>query len=58
MAGFLKNSMKTIKHKKQVEEELEDGSRKVEIVEIEKQTNPDRLQRVPWDDELSWKILK
>mmetsp|Transcript_3742 Transcript_3742/g.8316 ORF Transcript_3742/g.8316 Transcript_3742/m.8316 type:complete len:156 (-) Transcript_3742:362-829(-) len=48
----------TIKHKKQIEEELEDGCKKVDIVEVEKQTNPDRLQRVPWDDELSWKVLK
>ena len=50
--------MQTIKFKKQLEEELEDGSNKVEIVEVEKQTNPDRLTRVPWDEDLAWKVLQ
>lgn len=48
----------TIKYKKQVEEELEDGSTKTNIVEIEKQTTPDRLVQVPWDEEVSWKVLQ
>ncbi len=48
----------TIKYKKQCEEIAEDGSKTVIIREVEKQTNPDRLSRVPWDEEKSWEVLR
>ena len=48
----------TIKYKKQCEETLDDGSKKTTVREVEKQTNPDRLSRVPWDEDKSWKVLQ
>ena len=48
----------TIKYKKQCEEIADDGSKEVIIREVEKQTNPDRLSRVPWDEDKSWKVLQ
>ena len=47
----------TIKYKKQCEEILEDGTKKTTLREVEKQTNPDRLSRVPWEEEKAWKVL-
>ncbi len=48
----------TIKYKKQCEETADDGSKNVVIREVEKQTNPDRLSRVPWDEDKSWGLLQ
>jgi hypothetical protein len=36
----------------------EDGSTIVQIVQVEKQTTPDRLSRVEWDEEKSWRVLQ
>mmetsp|Transcript_6415 Transcript_6415/g.7963 ORF Transcript_6415/g.7963 Transcript_6415/m.7963 type:complete len:153 (+) Transcript_6415:86-544(+) len=48
----------TIKYKK-LEQRIEsDGSEKVVEIDMEKQTNADRLTRLPWDEEKSWKIIK
>jgi prolyl oligopeptidase PreP (S9A serine peptidase family) len=52
------NPYYTIKFKKQCEEILGDGSKKTTIIEVEKQTNPDRLSRVPWDEDAAWKVLQ
>ena len=52
------NPYYTIKYKKQCEEILDDGSKKTTVREVEKQTNPDRLSRVPWDEDKSWKVLQ
>jgi prolyl oligopeptidase PreP (S9A serine peptidase family) len=48
----------TIKYKRQCEEILEDGSKRTMVREVEKQTNPDRLSRVPWDENAAWKVLQ
>lgn len=48
----------TIKYKKQCEEIADDGSKTVIVREVEKQTNPDRLSRVPWDEDKSWEVLR
>ncbi|KAL7483411.1 hypothetical protein ACHAW6_009066 [Cyclotella cf. meneghiniana] len=50
------NPYYTIRYKKQ--QEVDDGLLRVRIVDVEKQTNPDRLLRVEWDDEKSWKVLQ
>mmetsp|Transcript_3881 Transcript_3881/g.6420 ORF Transcript_3881/g.6420 Transcript_3881/m.6420 type:complete len:156 (-) Transcript_3881:149-616(-) len=54
------NPYYTIKYKKQCEEILDDGSKNTSVIvrEVEKQTNPDRLSRVPWDEDKSWKVLQ
>lgn len=48
----------TIKYKRQCEEILQDGSKRTVVREVEKQTNPDRLSRVPWDENAAWKVLQ
>lgn len=48
----------TIRYKKQQEEIQDDGTTKANIVEVEKQTTPDRLGRVKWDEEKSWRLLQ
>mmetsp|Transcript_1144 Transcript_1144/g.2652 ORF Transcript_1144/g.2652 Transcript_1144/m.2652 type:complete len:149 (-) Transcript_1144:94-540(-) len=48
----------TIRYKKQSEEEKQDGMKRVSVVDVEKQTNPDRLTRVPWNEEATWKIIQ
>ena len=48
----------TIRYKKQQEEVQDDGTTKANIVEVEKQTTPDRLGRVKWDEEKSWRLLQ
>mmetsp|Transcript_31773 Transcript_31773/g.48737 ORF Transcript_31773/g.48737 Transcript_31773/m.48737 type:complete len:172 (-) Transcript_31773:68-583(-) len=35
----------------------EHGHEEASLVQVEKQTTPDRLQRVPWDEEATWSIL-
>jgi hypothetical protein len=35
-----------------------EGKEQMELVSIEKQTDPDRLECVPWDEEKTWKILQ
>jgi prolyl oligopeptidase PreP (S9A serine peptidase family) len=54
------NPYYTIKYKAQYEtgEVLDDGSKKATIIEVEKQTTPDRLSRVPWDEDAAWKVLQ
>jgi hypothetical protein len=47
----------TIRYKKQQEDVLEDGTKQSSIIEVEKQTTPDRLDRVEWDEEKSWRVL-
>jgi hypothetical protein len=37
---------------------LEDGTAKAIIVEVEKQTTPDRLDRVEWDEEKTWRVIE
>ena len=48
----------TIKYKRQCEEVLQDGSKRTVVREVEKQTNPGRLSRVPWDENAAWKVLQ
>ncbi|KAL3793668.1 hypothetical protein HJC23_010240 [Cyclotella cryptica] len=48
----------TKRYKKQQEVVQDDGSPSVRIVEVEKQTNPDRLSRVEWNAEKSWELLQ
>lgn len=48
----------TIKYKRQCEEILKDGSKRTVVREVEKQTNPDRLSRLPWDENAAWKVLQ
>jgi hypothetical protein len=48
----------TIKCKRQCEEVLQDGSKRTVVREVEKQTNPDRLSRVSWDENAAWKVLQ
>jgi len=52
------NPYYTIKYKKQCEEILDEGSKRTYISEVEKQTNPERLSRVPWDEDATWKVLQ
>lgn len=52
------NPYYTIRYKKQCEEILDGGSKKTTVREVEKQTDPDRLSRVPWDEEAAWKVLQ
>jgi len=48
----------TIKYKKQITFTDDDGNERSDICEIEKQTNPDRLRRVIWDEDEVWEALK
>lgn len=48
----------TIRYKKQQDEVQDDGSTKTGIIEVEKQTTPDRLELVEWNEEKSWRILQ
>ena len=48
----------TIRYRKQQEEVQNDGSTKTSIAEVEKQTTPDRLHRMEWDEEKSWRVLQ
>ncbi len=51
------NFLKTIKYKKLEKIEDENGSTSEQMINIEKQTTPDRLTRVPWDEEATWEII-
>lgn len=47
----------TIKYMKFQNKLDEDGIEKEELVGVEKQTDPDRLERVPWNEDATWEIL-
>ena len=47
--------IKTIKY---YHEEVVDDSGKINQRIIEKQTDANRLEKVPWDDEKTWEILQ
>jgi len=51
------NPYYTIKYKKPVTVQNEDGTESQEIIEVEKQTNPDRLRRMVWNDDASWDAI-
>ena len=38
--------------------ENEDGTASQEVIEVEKQTNPERLRRMTWNDDASWDAIK
>lgn len=48
----------TIKYNKVQKTQNSKGDDVEEVVAIEKQTDPDRLQRVPWDENKTWEILQ
>mmetsp|Transcript_7816 Transcript_7816/g.11228 ORF Transcript_7816/g.11228 Transcript_7816/m.11228 type:complete len:174 (-) Transcript_7816:175-696(-) len=47
----------TIKYQKADVTMDEQGNEVASLVEVEKQTTPDRLQRVPWNENATWAIL-
>mmetsp|Transcript_26941 Transcript_26941/g.37869 ORF Transcript_26941/g.37869 Transcript_26941/m.37869 type:complete len:163 (+) Transcript_26941:535-1023(+) len=47
----------TIKYQKADVTLNEQGDEEASLVQVEKQTTPDRLHRVPWDEEATWSIL-
>jgi len=52
------NPYYTIKYKKTVIIENEDGTEGQDLIEVEKQTQPDRLRRMEWNDDKSWDAIK
>jgi len=47
----------TIKYTKFQNKLDKDGLEKEKLVGVEKQTDPDRLERVPWNEDAAWEIL-
>jgi len=50
--------LQTIRYRKEETEAASDGKEETKWVDVEKQTTPDRLQRVPFDPEASWQLLQ
>lgn len=48
----------TIKYSRIDSELGEDGTERETAQEVEKQTTPDRLERVPWDEDATWLLLR
>ena len=48
----------TIKYNKSERLLRDDGTEYEQMIEMEKQTTPDRLGRVSWDEDKTWNIVR
>lgn len=56
--NFIHSYVQTIRYRKEEADTEEDGNTETKWVNVEKQTTPDRLERVPFDADASWELLK